>query len=78
MLERTAREKLTRKGIDALVHGLFVAAGGGAEGFVAGGESDDEEEGDDQAAGRADVPLAEDDAEVLGVPGEEHLCSDGR
>lgn len=66
-------EKLTRERVDALVHGLLVAAGCGAEGLVAGGEGDDEEEGDDEAASRADVPLAEDDAKVVCVPGEEHL-----
>lgn len=64
---------LTRERVDALVHGVLVTAGCGAEGFVACGECDDEEERDDEAAGGADVPLTEDDAEVLSVPGEEHL-----
>ena len=64
----------TGQGGDALVHGVLVAAAGGAEGFVAGGQGDDEQQGDDERGGGLDVPLAEDDAEVIGVPGEDHLA----
>lgn len=67
------RWRLTGYGADALIEGFFVATRKGAEGFVAYGEEDYCDEGEDEGGGRADVPLSEDDAEVLGVPGEEHL-----
>jgi len=66
-------EKLTGHGGDALGEARLVGAGEGAQGLVAHGEEDDGEEGDDEGGGGADVPLAEDDAEVGRVPGEEHL-----
>lgn len=56
-----------------LGEGVFVSAGEGTEGFVADGEEDDGEKGEDEGSGGSNVPLAEDDAEVGGVPGEEHL-----
>jgi len=51
----------------------LVAAGGRAQCFVERGDGYDREEGDYQASCGADVPPAEDYAEVLCVPGEEHL-----
>jgi hypothetical protein len=66
-------QKLTRKSVDALGEGGLVAARYGAEGFVAHGEEDDGDEGEDKGAGGADVPLAEDNAQVRGIPCEEHL-----
>lgn len=70
------RGRLTGCGVHAPVDSSFVAAAGGAEGLVAGGKGDDQEEGDDEGRRGADMPLAEDDAEVGGVPGEEHLERD--
>lgn len=67
------RGELTGCGADALVEGFFVSAREGTEGFVAGGEENYCDEGEDEGGGRADVPLSEDDAEVLGIPGKEHL-----
>ncbi len=51
-----------------------------AQGLVAGADGHDGQQGEDQRRCAAHVPLAEDDAEVRGVPGEEHLSSvvDGR
>lgn len=45
-----------------------------ADGLVAGGEQNDADKRDDQRERAADVPAAEDDAEVGCVPGEQHLC----
>ena len=64
---------LTRCCLDALgQHGL-VPAGGLAQGLVAGADGHDGGQRDDEAQVGRDVPLAEDDAEVFRVPGEEHL-----
>jgi hypothetical protein len=65
--------ELTRDGLDLLGEAELVATRCGAEGFVSDSEEDDYDEGDEEGGGGADVPLAEDDAEVLCVPGEEHL-----
>jgi hypothetical protein len=54
------------------------AAGYGSEAFVTGGEGHDGEEGEEEAGRAADVPPAEDDTEVGGVPGEQHLRADDR
>lgn len=43
------------------------------EKFVGHAEGDDGEEGEEEGPGATDVPPTEDDAEVLGVPGEEHV-----
>lgn len=51
----------------------FVAAGQRANAFVSGRDGDDANEGKEEGEGGADVPPAEDDTEVGGVPGEEHL-----
>lgn len=55
--------------------GELVAAGGSAEGFVADAKNHDSKEGDYERKCRADMPLAEDNAEVCCVPGEEHLVN---
>ena len=68
--------QLTGHGLDALGNGGFVASGDGAQGFVADGDEDDGNEGEDEGSGRADVPLAEDDAQVVRVPVEEHLVEE--
>ena len=43
------------------------------EEFVGHAEEDDAEEGEEERPGAADVPPWENDAEVFGVPGEEHV-----
>ena len=43
------------------------------EEFVGHAEEDDAEEGEEEGPGAADVPPWKDDAEVFGVPGEEHV-----
>lgn len=72
---RRSRRELTRKGLDAPRHGGLVLARGGAYGLVAHGQEDDGDEGCEEGRGGSHVPLAEDDAEVGRVPGEEHLFS---
>ena len=64
---------LTRNSLHSPVERDLVPPNTGAESLVADANGDDGEERDEQADGAADVPLSEDDAEVLGVPGEEHL-----
>lgn len=44
-----------------------------AHGLVACGKEDDCEEGEDQGTGARHVPTAEDNAEIFGIPGEQHL-----
>ena len=43
------------------------------EEFIGHAEEYDAEEGEEERPGAADVPPREDDAEVFGVPGEEHV-----
>jgi hypothetical protein len=64
---------LTRGIVDALRYGKLVPSAEGPYGLVARGDGDDGEEGGDEVERGADVPLAEDDAQVVRVPGEEHL-----
>jgi hypothetical protein len=56
-----------------LVRVRFVPPRRLAHCFVAGGQQDDADQGDDERGGAADVPAAEDDAEVGRVPSEQHL-----
>ena len=51
----------------------FVAARGFAHGFVACGQRHDSNEGEDEGGEGGDAPGAEDDAEVVIIPGEDHL-----
>ena len=44
-----------------------------SEEFVGHAEEDDAEEGQEERPGAVDVPPGENDAEVFGVPGEEHV-----
>ena len=53
--------------------GLLIATAHLAHELVTGGQAGDGDEGEDEGKGGVDVPLAEDDAEVGGVPCEEHL-----
>lgn len=64
---------LTRDGLDLLCETQLVPTRGGTESFIACTEEDNGHKGDEERSGGADVPLAEDDAEVLRVPCEEHL-----
>ena len=60
-------------GLRHVVNTGLEAAGELAEELVTGGEGDDSEEGHDEGEGASDVPPAEDETEVFGGPGEEHL-----
>ena len=51
----------------------FVAAGYLPDGLIAGSEGDYGHQRPDQRWGAGDVPLPKYNAEVLGVPGEQHL-----
>ena len=67
-------EALTRRGVDAgRVNAGVVAARQLAHGLVSGAEGDDGGEREQQGQDAINVPAAEDDAQVLGRPGEEHL-----
>lgn len=59
--------------VDLLGNVLFVSAGCGADGFVGCGEGYDGKEGEEKTWGGLYVPPSEDDAEVRGVPGEQHV-----
>lgn len=64
---------LTGDGFQSGGQRCFVATRHGAQRLVAHADENHGNEGEDEGGGGADVPLAEDDAEVGGVPGEEHL-----
>jgi len=74
-LQGPGKKKLTSKSI--FVHSAcgaaFVLPRDLAHELVAGGEEGNSEEGEEERGGAADVPGAEDDAEVSCVPCEEHL-----
>lgn len=67
------RSRLTRRRLGPLGHGRLVPPDRIAQCLVPGADGHDGHEGDGEAHGGADVPLAEDDAQVVGGPGEEHL-----
>lgn len=67
------KRKLTRRRLGPLGHNGLVPPNGVAQRLVPGADGYDSNQGDDEAHGGGDVPLAEDDAEVVGRPGEEHL-----
>lgn len=67
------RARLTGNRIHPPIHQDLIAPRARAQGFVTNSDEDDGEEGEDQPGGGPDVPRLEDDAEVGGVPGEEHL-----
>lgn len=58
--------------------GCLVASAGFAHEFIAGCQDDDAKQGDDEAKRRENMPLAKNDAEVGGVPSEQHLSSKDR
>ena len=70
------RYALTRCSFRPLVHHDLVPPDALAEGFVTDRQSYNSQKGEDEGGIRGDVPLAEDDAEVVGVPGEEHLVTE--
>lgn len=67
------RVKLTRQSGYPSVETSFVSSGQRAERLVAHRQKNDGQERKDEAGRGADVPLPEHDAQVVGVPGEEHL-----
>lgn len=77
-------EKLTGNLILPLRNPVFVPSSCRSQSLVCGCDGDYSDEGEDKASVTANVPPAEDDAEVFGVPGEEHLrrvglaCCSGR
>jgi hypothetical protein len=73
MEEKGGGPELTGSGIESFLAGSLVATGEFADGLVAGADEDDEEERQHEGEGAGDLPAAEDDAEVFGGPGEEHL-----
>ncbi len=67
------KRRLTRYGFSPSRKLHFIAADTRTQGLVASTQGHDSQQGQQQARRRADVPPAEDDAEILGVPREEHL-----
>lgn len=68
-----AKERLTGGGfVLATVEGV-EATRQVAHPLVAGAEGDGQQQGDEEGQGPGNAGPAEDDAEVVGVPGEEHL-----
>jgi len=65
--------KLTRHFVLSLRSPSLVSSRGGSYHFVECSQGYDAEEGEDEAGCCLDVPPAKDDAEIRGVPGEEHL-----
>ena len=51
----------------------FVAARGFTHSFIACCQGYDDDEGEEEREGGGDAPLWEDDAEIVIVPGEDHL-----
>lgn len=71
---RADEGELTRSdGLLLFVGPGFIPPSRLAQGLVAGADGHDGQQGEDQRCGAAHVPLAEDNAEVGRVPGEEHL-----
>lgn len=66
-------EQLTRRSLHPLISPCLILSNALAKCLVSGRQRDDGEKGDYETEGRVDVPLAEDDAEVLRIPGEEHV-----
>jgi hypothetical protein len=66
-------EELTGCGSNTIIEGFFVLSREGTESFVADGEENHSDEREEEGGCRANVPLAEDDAEIGGVPSEQHL-----
>lgn len=69
-------QELTRSSLGPLAGGRLKLADRLAEGLVSGHEHHDGKEREDEGERRVDVPPPVDDAEVLGVPCEEHLNVD--
>lgn len=66
-------ELLTGNDFQPLRQRCLVVAGHGAQSLVSHADENDCDERQDERGVGADVPLAEDDAEIGGVPCEEHL-----
>lgn len=74
---RTCRVNGARERFQALCVRCFVSTSNFAKAFVSSGQEDDGNEGNQERNCTGDVPLGEDDAEVLGRPGKEHLECNG-
>lgn len=64
---------LTWRSLDTLRRSELVGSAVCTDSFVARTDCDNRDEGEDEIKRGANVPLAENDAKVLGVPSEEHL-----
>lgn len=53
--------------------GSFISPGGLPDALVARCQEHNDKQRKEEGKGAGDMPLAEDDAEVFGRPGEEHL-----
>ena len=71
--KRQEREALTRNVGYLRSLRCLVPAGYLAHGFVASAQRDDCEQRQDEVEGVCDMPTAEDDAKIVGGPGEKHL-----
>lgn len=74
---KTSRDMtlLTRYSFQSRCQGRLVTTRYRAQKLVANANEDNGDEGEDERRVGADVPLAEDDAEIGRVPSEEHLES---
>jgi hypothetical protein len=70
---RTWRVDGTRECLQTLRMRRLVSTGDLSDAFVSGSQEDNGDERNEQREGTGDVPLTEDDTEVFGGPGEQHL-----
>jgi hypothetical protein len=75
--ERGNISRLTGYAVDSLLNGSLVSSASRAESFVSDADEDDRQEGKNEAGSGADMPLAKHNAEVIRVPGKEHLYRQG-
>ena len=73
MINELNQNKLTRRSLHPFVSPSLILPDTLAKGLVPSSQGDDGEKGDDEGEGRVNAPLAEDDAEILSVPGEQHV-----
>lgn len=64
---------LTWNGFQSLRQRCLVVARHGAQCLISHADENNCDERQDKRGGGADMPLAEDDAKIFRVPGEEHL-----
>lgn len=66
-------KKLTGESLDSGIELGLERTRRGAQSFIAHADEDDGDEGNEKRRRGANVPLAEDNTEVIGIPCEEHL-----